>query len=75
LLLAPGDRATQGVAMDFKELIRTRYSCRAYGSDPVEEEKLVAVRDAARLAPTAANRQVFNSYVLPTAHRQECEGT
>jgi nitroreductase len=57
--------------MDFKELIRARYSCRAYRNDPVEEEKLAAVLEAARLAPTAANRQAFKLYVLPTANRQE----
>ena len=57
--------------MDFKELIRARYSCRAYRDDPVEEEKLAAVLEAARLAPTAANRQAFKLYVLPTANRQE----
>jgi nitroreductase len=57
--------------MDFKELIRARYSCRAYRDDPVEEEKLAAVLEAGRLAPTAANRQAFRLYVLPTVHRQE----
>jgi hypothetical protein len=75
LPLAPGDKATQGVAMDFKELIRARYSCRADRTDPVEEETLAAVLEAAHLALTATNRQAFNLYVLPTAHRQECEGT
>ena len=57
--------------MDFKELIRARYSCRAYRDDPVEEEKLAAVLEAARLAPTACNRQAFRLYVLPTTHRHE----
>jgi nitroreductase len=45
--------------MDFSELIRTRYSVRAYKPDPVEQEKLDQVLEAARLAPTAANRQPF----------------
>jgi nitroreductase len=57
--------------MDFKELIRARYSCRAYRNDPVEEEKLAAVLEAARLAPTACNRQAFRLYVVPTADRQQ----
>ena len=57
--------------MDFKELIRARYSCRAYRDDPVEEEKLAAVLEAARLAPTACNRQAFRLYVVPTAKRQQ----
>lgn len=57
--------------MDFRELVRARYSCRDYRPDPVEEEKLALVLEAARLAPTAANRQAFKLYVIPTAGRQE----
>ena len=57
--------------MDFQELARTRYSCREYRGEPVEEEKLTAVLEAARLAPTACNRQAFRLYVLTTAGRQE----
>jgi nitroreductase len=56
--------------MNFDELIRARYSCRAYRNEPVEEQKLAAVLEAARLAPTACNRQAFRLYVLPTANRQ-----
>jgi nitroreductase len=57
--------------MDFRELVRARYSCRDYRSDPVEEEKLALVLEAARLAPTACNRQAFKLYVIPTAGREE----
>ena len=57
--------------MDFKDLARARYSCRTYRSDPVEEEKLAAVLEAARMAPTACNRQAFQLYVLGTAERRE----
>ena len=57
--------------MDFRDLARARYSCRAYRSDPVEEEKLAAVLEAARMAPTACNRQAFRLYVLTTAGRRE----
>ncbi len=57
--------------MDFRELARARYSCREYSSDAVEEEKLAAVLEAARLAPTACNRQAFRLYVIPTATHQE----
>ena len=45
--------------MDFSELIQRRYSVRAYKPDPVEDGKLAQVLEAARLAPTAANRQPF----------------
>jgi nitroreductase len=56
--------------MEFSALIRARYSVRAYKPDPVEEEKLQQVLEAARLAPTAANRQPFQLIVIPTAGRQ-----
>ena len=56
--------------MDFFELARRRYSVRSYKSDPVEQEKLDRILEAARLAPTAANRQPFQLIVIPTANRQ-----
>ena len=43
---------------------------RAYRPDPVEEEKLQCVLEAARLAPTAANRQPFQLIVMHTAGRE-----
>ncbi len=57
--------------MEFSELIRNRYSVRAYKPDPVEEEKLMAVLEAARLAPTASNRQPFQLIVIHTKGREE----
>lgn len=57
--------------MEFSDLIAARYSVRAYRSDPVEGEKLHCVLEAARLAPTAANRQPFQLIVLQTAGREE----
>lgn len=57
--------------MDFQELIRARYSCRAYRSDPVTEDQLKQVLEAARLAPTANNRQPFRLVVIRTAGREK----
>ena len=57
--------------MDFQELIRTRYSCRTYRSDPVAEDQLAQVLEAARLAPTADNRQPFRLVVIRTAGREQ----
>jgi len=57
--------------MDFSELIAARYSVRTYRSDPVEQEKLDQVLEAARLAPTAANRQPFQIVVIRTKGREE----
>ncbi len=56
--------------MDFSELIKQRYSVRAYKADPVEEEKLQQVLEAARLAPSACNRQPFQLIVIHTEGRQ-----
>ena len=56
--------------MDFFELIGKRYSVRDYKPDSVEEDKLQRILEAARLAPTAANRQPFQIVVLKTAGRE-----
>jgi nitroreductase len=56
--------------MEFSELIEKRYSVRAYKPDPVEDEKLQQVLEAARLAPTAANLQPFRLIVIHTAGRE-----
>ena len=57
--------------MEFNDLITERYSVRAYKPDAVEDEKLRRVLEAARMAPTAANRQPFRLVVIHTAGRQE----
>lgn len=57
--------------MEYQELIQKRYSVRAYKSDPIEEDKLEKVLNAARLAPTAANRQPFQILVIHTDGKQE----
>jgi nitroreductase len=56
--------------MEFSELIRKRYSVRAYKSDPVEEDKLQQILEAVRLAPTASNRQPFQFIIIHTAGRE-----
>jgi nitroreductase len=57
--------------MDFEKLILARYSCRAYKPDPVGEGDLQKVLEAARLAPTAANKQAFRVVVVRTKGREE----
>ncbi len=56
--------------MDFQELIRKRYSVRAYKPDAIEDDKLARVLEAARIAPTAANRQAFRVIVIPVKGRE-----
>ncbi|MBN1486063.1 MAG: nitroreductase family protein [Anaerolineae bacterium] len=57
--------------MEFFELIKKRYSVRGYKPDPIEEDKLMQVLEAARLAPTAGNRQPFRVLVIETKGREE----
>jgi nitroreductase len=57
--------------MGFTELIRERHSVRGYKPDPVDEGMLQQVLEAARMAPTAANRQRFQLIVIHTAGREE----
>lgn len=57
--------------MEFLDLVKKRYSVRGYESDEVEEEKLKAVLETARLAPTAANKQPFQLIVIKTRGREE----
>ena len=47
--------------MDFLEIARARQSCRAYDPDrEVEREKLDAILEALRLAPSACNGQPYH---------------
>ena len=47
--------------MNFKEIAEGRQSCRSYDpTHPVEEEKLTAILEAARLSPSACNGQPYH---------------
>ena len=47
--------------MNFMEIVAARLSCRRYDENrPVEDEKLAAVLEAARLAPSACNGQPYH---------------
>jgi nitroreductase len=50
--------------MNVMDAIKTRKSVRAYLAKPVEDEKLNAVLEAARLAPSAANRQEWRFVIV-----------
>jgi nitroreductase len=50
--------------MDVNEAIRQRYSVRTYQDREVEPDKLAAVLEAARLAPSASNRQEWRFVVV-----------
>jgi nitroreductase len=53
--------------MDFQTLAAQRYSLRKFSPQPVEEEKLRLVLEAARVAPTAHNLQPQHVFVLRSA--------
>ena len=47
--------------MNFSEIAQTRQSCRSYDAErPVEEEKLAAILESARLSPSACNGQPYH---------------
>lgn len=50
--------------MSFLELAKRRYSVRSYSAQPVEEEKIQQILEAARIAPTAKNLQPQKIYIL-----------
>jgi nitroreductase len=57
--------------MELKEAIRKRESIRIYEDRPVPEEKLMNVLEAARLAPSASNRQPWKFVVVQERTRRQ----
>ena len=53
--------------MEFKDVIKARYACKKYDARQVEPEKLTAILEAGRLAPTAKNLQEQHIYVVQSA--------
>ena len=53
--------------MEYAKLVQARYSCKKYSDRPVEAEKLNAILEAGRAAPTAKNLQEQHVYVLQSA--------
>ena len=50
--------------MEFKEVVKNRYSCKKYSARKLEAAKLEAILEAGRLAPTAKNLQEQHVYVV-----------
>ena len=57
--------------MTVQEAIQQRFSVRAYQDKPVEEDKLRRVLEAARLAPSAGNRQEWRFVVVQDAKTRQ----
>ena len=53
------------------DIVRNRYSCRSYLDKPVEEEKVVYLKECMRLAPSAVNRQPWKFRIVRSAEGRE----
>ncbi|HIE15238.1 TPA: nitroreductase [Candidatus Bathyarchaeota archaeon] len=50
--------------MDFYEVIRTRRSVRSYKTDPIPDDVLRRILDAARISPSGSNRQPWKFIIV-----------
>ena len=57
--------------MTFLDLAKARYSVRKFKEDAIEEEKLAAILEAGRVAPTACNNQPQRIYVVKSAEKRQ----
>lgn len=60
--------------MNYSDLVKQRYSVRKYDSRPVEPEKLAAILEAGRLAPTAVNYQPQRILVVQGDDMEKMKG-
>jgi len=62
--------------MNFLELVKSRYSCRAYNAESVEREKLDYILECVRFAPSAVNKQPWRFHIVSEeedkARLQQC---
>lgn len=50
--------------MEFTDLIKKRYSCRAFSVRDVEQEKVDRILEVGRIAPTAVNKQPVHIWAV-----------
>ena len=50
--------------MEFNDVLNRRYSCRAFASLDVEQEKVDRILEAGRMAPTAVNKQPVHIWAV-----------
>ena len=60
---------------DFLEFAAERYSVRKYQPTPVEDEKIAAILQSAKLAPTARNAQPQKIYVVKSEEKRKALAT
>ena len=57
--------------MEYGQVIRDRYSVRQFSARPVEDDMVAAILEAARVAPTAVNKQPQRILILRSAEGME----
>lgn len=57
--------------MEFYEVVRTRRSVRSYRPDPVPDDALNRVLDAARIAPSGSNRQPWKFILVKDEEKKK----
>ena len=57
--------------MDLFDAVEARCSIRNYRPDPVPEEKLMRIMEAARLAPSAGNIQEWRFVIVTDAEKRQ----
>lgn len=57
--------------MDFMEVVRKRLSIRKYRADPIPDELLNQVLEAARLAPSGGNTQPWHFIIVKDKERKK----
>jgi len=58
-------------SVDFFEVVRNRRSIRKYRKEPIQDERLAMIFEAARIAPSAANRQPWRFVVVQDTDRKK----
>lgn len=66
----PGRTTLNGVTT-LLELLRARWNCRRYKTDPVPRAMVETILEAARLAPSACNRQPWRFAVVTDAAQRQ----
>lgn len=60
--------------MSFSELVKARFSVRKYDPRPIEQEKMLQILEAGRLAPTAVNYQPQRILVVQGDDMEKMQG-
>lgn len=55
---------------EFMQLVNNRYSCRKYADTPLDRNDIEEVLNAARLAPSACNKQPWKFAVITTPEKR-----